>query len=127
MNIEYKSPTLARCEARLDEMEDSSITNIRKYYEYYAEHNDEEMCAMYARKLRNALLNESDKECAFDRIIPDMPSGNSFTDWLAFLKRLAGIKMGEWGKYRQLLRDLPLQEGFPFNIVFPEKPKGEEE
>jgi len=27
-----------------------------------------------------------------------------------------------WAEYRQALRDIPQQEGFPFNVVFPEQP-----
>lgn len=29
-----------------------------------------------------------------------------------------------WRQYRQALRDMPQQEGFPENIVWPEKPSG---
>nr|DAT00194.1 MAG TPA: tail assembly chaperone protein [Caudoviricetes sp.] len=30
--------------------------------------------------------------------------------------------MGQWAIYRQRLRDIPQQEGFPFNVVWPTKP-----
>ena len=96
-------------------------------YRAMVESGDEEGASFFARKIRNLLLDESDKECALDRIIPSVPSGNSFTDWLVWLKQFAAIRQNDWGRYRQALRDLPKQKGFPFNIVFPEKPKGEEE
>jgi len=35
---------------------------------------------------------------------------------------LTESKKQEWATYRQELRDIPLQEGFPFNIVWPQKP-----
>jgi hypothetical protein len=31
-------------------------------------------------------------------------------------------KQSEWNTYRQALRDLPQQAGFPWNITFPQKP-----
>ena len=29
----------------------------------------------------------------------------------------------QWKEYRQALRDIPQQEGFPFNVVFPTRPE----
>jgi len=41
------------------------------------------------------------------------------TDWMA----LSDVSMPEeWKTYRQELRDISDQEGFPFDIVFPTKP-----
>ena len=54
-----------------------------------------------------------------------MPSGTSFTAWLSFLKSLGEIITGAWAIYRQALRDLPEQEGFPFNVTFPAPPEVE--
>ena len=50
------------------------------------------------RQERNILLSESDVHALADRI----------TD--------------EWRTYRQALRDVPLQAGFPDNITWPVKP-----
>jgi len=42
------------------------------------------------------------------------------TDWMA----LSDVTMSaEWQAYRQALRDIPEQEGFPDNVVWPTKPK----
>jgi len=42
------------------------------------------------------------------------------TDWMA----LSDVNMSpEWIAYRQALRDLPQQEGFPSNVVWPTKPE----
>ena len=35
----------------------------------------------------------------------------------------ATVNKDEWGGYRQALRDLPQQVGFPFDVVWPEPPK----
>ena len=61
-----------------------------------AEHNN--MKPMMARTERDNLLSESDIYALADRI----------TD--------------EWRTYRQALRDVPSQAGFPDNITWPTKP-----
>ena len=44
----------------------------------------------------------------------------SRTDWMA----LSDVTMSaEWRAYRQALRDIPEQEGFPDNVVWPTKPE----
>lgn len=96
---------------------------LRKAYQSAVEEKDEETAAMLARKIRNKLLADSDKECALDRLLEDAPDGVSFSDWISWLRKLAGTKSSAWGIYRQTLRDLPNQVGFPFDIVFPEKPE----
>ena len=45
----------------------------------------------------------------------------SDTDWTQASDIPQSTK-DKWAIYRQLLRDVPQQEGFPFNIVWPEKP-----
>ena len=41
------------------------------------------------------------------------------TDWMA----LSDVTMSEeWAAYRQELRDISNQEGFPYNVIFPAKP-----
>lgn len=58
------------------------------------------------RKTRATLLAESDWV--------ELPSAS---------KRLSEDAMKAWEDYRQALRDLPSQEGFPHTIQFPEPPK----
>lgn len=74
------------------------------------------------REKRNKLLAESDCEMALDRLNVEIPNGNTFTSWKPFFKALNDKLTGDWAKYRQALRDLPSQEGFPYNVKFPEKP-----
>ena len=110
---------LARVEAicnRLRAEMDDVITNA---YQKAVKDRNEVLAAELARKIRNKLLEASDKECALDRVLPEAPIGESFSDWLDWLRQLSTMNTNEWGKYRQALRDLPQQEGFPFNIEFP--------
>lgn len=82
-----------------------------------------ETLSQEARALRDKLLAESDSAMLLDRMSLDVSGGSSFTSWLKFLKGLVSALTGSWATYRKALRDLPEQEGFPYNIKWPEKPK----
>lgn len=56
--------------------------------------------AEQVRKKRNALLDESDKN-----VLPDRDTDKE-----------------AWTEYRQKLRDITSQEGFPYDVVFPQMP-----
>lgn len=84
---------------------------------------DYERTALEVREKRNALLAESDKEMVLDRLGVSQPSGSAFSDWLSFLQRISSVMFGEMARYRQELRDITKQEGFPYDVKFPEKPK----
>jgi hypothetical protein len=58
-----------------------------------------------AREQRGMLLNASDKHVLLDR-------------WAA----MTLDQQTAWSQYRQALRDLPAQAGFPFEIFWPVKP-----
>jgi hypothetical protein len=45
----------------------------------------------------------------------------SSTDWTQLSDVPESIKTS-WSSYRQLLRDIPQQNGFPWNVVWPDKP-----
>lgn len=74
------------------------------------------------REERNRRLAASDAAVALDRLGLDTPSGTTFASWLGFLKKLGEALMGPWAIYRQQLRDLPQQVGFPYNVQWPDKP-----
>jgi len=74
------------------------------------------------REKRNQLLAESDCEMTLDRMGLEVPDGTTFAAWKPFLKALGDRLTGDWAKYRQALRDLPSQEGFPYKVQFPKKP-----
>lgn len=45
------------------------------------------------------------------------------SDWTQLADvSLSAEKKAEWNTYRQALRDITLQEGYPFNVVFPTEP-----
>lgn len=75
------------------------------------------------REKRDKLLAESDARMCFDRMGLEVPSRTTFSAWLSFLSGLGKTLSGAWAKYRQALRDLPQQPGFPYNVEFPTPPK----
>lgn len=83
--------------------------------------------AQEVRNIRNELLKESDANMCLDRMGLNIPEGTTFSAWLSFFKSLGSAISGEMAKYRQELRDITKQEGFPFNVVFPTKPNTNEE
>lgn len=58
-----------------------------------------------AKEKRNRLLLNSD-----------------WTELPSALSRLGETKVTVWQTYRQALRDIPKQEGYPFNVIWPTQP-----
>lgn len=81
-----------------------------------------EIAAETVRAARNELLTESDALMALDRLGLTVPTGTSFTAWLSFLRGIGDMLSGTAAKYRQALRDIPNQPGFPYDVNWPEKP-----
>lgn len=80
--------------------------------------------AAEVRAKRDELLSLSDASMALDRLGLVVPTGSTFSSWLSFLKGLGDVLSNRIAVYRQALRDIPQQEGFPYNVVWPEKPEG---
>lgn len=116
---------LAQAEAMAAAQKAETMEVLQAAYKRACEELNEEDAAAFARKIRDKLLNETDSRVALDRFNISVPSGTSFTSWLSFLKSLGEIITGAWAIYRQALRDLPEQEGFPFNVTFPAPPEVE--
>lgn len=93
---------------------------LKAAYTAACEEQNEKEAAELARKLRNKLLENSDAQMTLDRLGLDLSSTAKF------IASLGAIFSGVWAQYRQALRDLPTQEGFPFNVVFPTPPETEE-
>lgn len=78
------------------------------------------------RAKRDALLAETDKEFALDRVNLNIPEKVTASTMLNVFKDilnvLGAVCSGEMARYRQALRDIPQQEGFPYNVKFPQKP-----
>lgn len=73
--------------------------------------------AAEVRAKRNALLEETDSTFCIDRILPENISTTAFTN------KLKELAQSDTAKYRQALRDIPEQEGFPFKVKWPTKPQ----
>lgn len=78
--------------------------------------------AAEVRARRDELLTLSDASMALDRLGLDVPSGSTFTAWLAFLRGLGNVLTGAMAIYRKALRDIPEQAGFPYDVDWPMKP-----
>lgn len=65
-----------------------------------------EAMSFMIRDQRNTLLNQSD-----------------WTDTLSAKSRLGDDLYNAWQTYRQALRDIPSQDGFPANTIFPTPPQ----
>jgi len=114
---------LARAEAICENLRTQMVEVQEQLYAQACEEQDEELAAELVRAKRNRLLTESDARMCLDRCLPEAPSGRTFTAWLTWLQSLAAIVSNRWSVYRQALRDIPTQEGFPFNVTFPDKPE----
>ena len=117
---------ISRAEAMADAQKAELMETLRAAYEAACGDQNEDAAADLARKIRNKLLEESDNRMTLDRLGLTVPSGSTFTAWLSFLRGLGEVLVGAWATYRQRLRDLPQQAGFPFNIDFPTPPDSEE-
>lgn len=116
---------------------------LKNFEQYSQEAIDEEYnkAAEAVKAKRNELLAATDKDMAFDRLginledfeIPSL----TLTNILTFVKTLAtavkslgrifkSILNSKMAKYRQDLRDITDQPGFPFNVEWPELEKEEE-
>lgn len=101
---------LARMEAICNQIRSEMDDVMQKAYEQAVVEKDENRAAEMARKIRNRMLDKSDAQMSLDRIGLDTSSTTSF------LSSLKNIFDNSWSKYRQHLRDVPTQEGFPFDI-----------
>lgn len=100
--------------------------NFKKLYDNAKEY-DRDKVAQEVRARRNALLDATDKDMAFDRLGITLPENITMTNIISvikdFAKALGGISKSDIARYRQELRDITKQEGFPYDVVFPTKPE----
>ena len=117
----YKITTTFR-----DDLEEHIQNNLNDWLESLKE-QEKHSLASEIREKRNKLLEESDKYMILDRLTMNFPQEISLTNVVSvlkdFFKTLSNIKNGSWAKYRQELRDLPNQKGFPYDVKFPDKPE----
>lgn len=111
---------LAQIEAMVNAQKAELEESLLAAYARACEEENEEEAAALVRKIRNKLLDNTDKRMSLDRLGLDVSSA------ARFITSLTKIFSGAWAQYRQALRDLPTQAGFPFNVEFPTPPETEE-
>ena len=110
---------LARVEAMANAQKAELMETLWRTYEIACSQQDAQQAAALVRKIRNRLLDNTDKEMSLDRLGLDTSSAATF------IASLIRIFNGDWARYRQALRDITKQAGFPFAVTFPTPPGGE--
>ena len=116
-----------------DELEKELNDDVEKYKEWLQLAKDIEFneLATIIREKRNKLLQESDKYMCLDRLgikIPEnITTGTIISVVKKFFEGLGESINGNYAKYRQALRDITKQEGFPYNVEFPIEPNTNDE
>lgn len=116
-----------------DELEKELNDDIEKYKEWLQLAKDTEFneLATIIREKRNKLLQESDKYMCLDRLGIEIPenitTGTIISVVKKFFEGLGESINGNYAKYRQVLRDITKQEGFPYNVEFPIEPNTNDE
>ena len=108
---------MAKVEAMANLQKSQLVEVLQNAYNAACLAKDEQAAADAARAFRNRLLDLSDKEVSFDRLSMDADD-----DIHASLLDEENLSVIEWMVYRQILRDIPEQKGFPFDITFPDLP-----
>lgn len=119
MNNIYKR--LAIIEAEKNVRTANSIEVLKRSYNVACDNKNYEEAASLARKIRNVMLEQSDKQMVLDRL------GLKTDSVIEFISSIIKVLNNEWGVYRKKLRDLPEQSGFPFNVDFPTAPNEAEQ
>lgn len=95
-----------------------------------AKDSEYEELATQVREKRNELLQKSDKFMCLDRLGIEIPENITPTSLLnvvkTFFEGLSNSINGNYAKYRQELRDITKQAGFPYNVEFPIEPSSNE-
>ena len=111
---------LARMEAICNQLRGEMDDVLKNAYNQAVIDKDEERAAEMARKMRNRILDKTDSHMSLDRMGLDTSSTT------AFLASLKHIFDNSWAVYRQHLRDITAQEGFPFVIDWGTSPDEQE-
>lgn len=117
-----------------DDLEKDLNDNQEKFEKWLelAKNTEYNKLAAEVRSKRNELLKESDQYMCLDRMNIDA-SDEDITIVtvtkiaVAFFKSIFKILNGNYAKYRQELRDITKQEGFPYNVEFPKEPNTNDE
>ena len=75
---------------------------------------------VYSEDLYNQYLNKLKTEVLRKR--NSLLLNSDWTELPSALTRLGGTKIAEWQSYRQALRDITSQSGYPTDVIWPEQP-----
>lgn len=107
-----------------DNLAETIEADFEKWLKDIKEKDFNEVAATVRAK-RNELLAQTDKEMCIDRLGIEIPENINATNLLtavtSVFKGLGNILNNTMSKYRQELRDITKQEGFPYNIKWPSK------
>lgn len=107
-----------------DNLAETIEADFEKWLKDIKEKDFNEVAAAVRIK-RNELLAQTDKEMCLDRLGIEIPENITTTNLLTVVtsvfKGIAKILNNNMSKYRQELRDITKQEGFPYNIKWPSK------
>ena len=105
----------------------SDIEDNFSYWLQRAKDEEYNEIAQNVRTRRNALLSDTDKNMCIDRLglaVPETITEDNVINVITdVLKLLENAVDGDWAEYRQKLRDITKQEGFPYIVEFPKKPE----
>lgn len=105
---------------------ESYISDNYEDYLALAKEMDYQAEASKVREKRNELLADSDKFLLLDRLGLKLPSEVTTATLLSSIKEffdnLKEVLNGDWAEYRQELRDITKQKGFPYDVKFPKTP-----
>ena len=113
-----------------EEIKEVIESDYQKWLDY-AKQFEYNNLAEQVRQKRNELLAATDKEMCIDRLNLNLPTELSAATLLTgvrqFFEAFSNIVNGNIAKYRQELRDITKQEGFPYNVIWPTKDKDNKE
>jgi len=105
------------------------IENNYEEWLKFAKQEEYNRLAKEVREKRNKLLKETDYEMCLDRMGLEIPEEINAVNLLIVVtnvfKGIGNMLNNKMAKYRQELRDITKQEGFPYDVKFPKKPDKE--
>lgn len=124
-NIEMR---IAKLEVNMNYLKQEFDETLRNAYNRACADQNAEDAATFARAIRNKMLDGTDKYDTVDRVftfeLPDtITAATVLTALKALINGIKGIRSNPWSVYRQFLRDIPEQAGFPFNIDWGNSPE----
>lgn len=98
----------------------AELSKVKPFYWIDCPQDCTEIWTYDGKNFIKPLINPETNEQASARVRAERDSLLSFSDWTQVAD--SPVNKQAWATYRQALRDLPDQDGFPFEVVYPTKP-----